>query len=66
MAVGAKGIVSVASHVIGNEMQEMIAAFQAGEFKKAQKLHQLLVRVTDSLFMAPSPTPVKQRYKWLD
>ena len=36
MAVGAKGIVSVASHVIGNEMQEMIAAFQAGEFKKAQ------------------------------
>ena len=65
MAVGAKGIVSVASHVIGNEMQEMITAFQAGEFKKAQKLHQLLVR-TDSLFMAPSPTPVKQRYKWLD
>ncbi len=59
MAVGAKGIVSVASHVIGNEMQEMIATFQAGEFKKAQKLHQLLVRVTDSLFMAPSPTPVK-------
>lgn len=51
MAVGAKGIVSVASHVIGNEMQEMIAAFQAGEFKKAQKLHQLLVRVTDSLFI---------------
>lgn len=36
MAVGAKGIVSVASHVIGNEMQEMITAFQAGEFKKAQ------------------------------
>ena len=59
MAIGAKGIVSVASHVIGNEMQDMIAAFQTGDMKTAQTLHQLLVRVTNALFMAPSPTPVK-------
>ncbi|HDX9577729.1 TPA: 4-hydroxy-tetrahydrodipicolinate synthase [Bacillus pseudomycoides] len=59
MAIGAKGIVSVASHIIGNEMQDMIVAFQTGDMKTAQKLHQLLVRVTNSLFMAPSPTPVK-------
>ncbi|MDC2864634.1 MULTISPECIES: 4-hydroxy-tetrahydrodipicolinate synthase [unclassified Bacillus (in: firmicutes)] len=59
MAIGAKGIVSVASHVIGNEMQDMIVAFQTGDMKTAQTLHQLLVRVTNALFMAPSPTPVK-------
>lgn len=59
MAIGAKGIVSVASHIIGNEMQDMIVAFQTGDMKTAQKLHQLLVRVTNALFMAPSPTPVK-------
>ncbi|MEH7460893.1 4-hydroxy-tetrahydrodipicolinate synthase [Bacillus thuringiensis] len=59
MAIGAKGIVSVASHIIGNEMQDMIAAFQTGDMKTAQTLHQLLVRVTNALFMAPSPTPVK-------
>ncbi|HDX9587574.1 TPA: 4-hydroxy-tetrahydrodipicolinate synthase [Bacillus pseudomycoides] len=59
MAIGAKGIVSVASHIIGNEMQDMIAAFQTGDMKTAQKFHQLLVRVTNALFMAPSPTPVK-------
>ncbi|WP_020059085.1 4-hydroxy-tetrahydrodipicolinate synthase [Bacillus sp. 123MFChir2] len=59
MAIGAKGIVSVASHIIGNEMQDMITAFQTGDMKTAQKLHQLLVRVTNALFMAPSPTPVK-------
>ncbi|WP_369903034.1 4-hydroxy-tetrahydrodipicolinate synthase [Bacillus manliponensis] len=59
MAIGAKGIVSVSSHVMGNEMQEMITAFEEGDMKKAQKLHQLLVKVTNALFMAPSPTPVK-------
>ncbi|MFX3624674.1 MAG: 4-hydroxy-tetrahydrodipicolinate synthase [Ectobacillus sp.] len=59
MAIGAKGVVSVASHIVGNEMQEMIAAFQEGEMKKAQQLHQLLLRVTKAVFMAPSPTPVK-------
>ncbi|ENQ3106587.1 4-hydroxy-tetrahydrodipicolinate synthase [Bacillus cereus] len=59
MAIGAKGIVSVASHIIGNEMQYMIAAFRTGDMKTAQKLHQMLVRVTNALFMAPSPTPVK-------
>lgn len=59
MAIGAKGIVSVSSHVMGNKMQEMIVAFETGDMKKAQKLHQLLVKVTNALFMAPSPTPVK-------
>ncbi|MCP8969050.1 4-hydroxy-tetrahydrodipicolinate synthase [Ectobacillus ponti] len=59
MAIGAKGVISVASHVIGNELQEMIAAFQAGDFGKAQKLHQLVLRITKALFMAPNPTPVK-------
>lgn len=66
MAIGAKGVVSVASHVIGNEMQEMIAAFQNGDMKKAQELHQLLWRVTKALFMAPNPTPVKTALQMLD
>ncbi|MFD3445520.1 4-hydroxy-tetrahydrodipicolinate synthase [Microbacteriaceae bacterium 4G12] len=60
LAIGAKGVVSVASHIIGNEMQEMIQAFEAGDMKKAQQLHQLLLRVTKAVFMAPSPTPVKE------
>jgi 4-hydroxy-tetrahydrodipicolinate synthase len=62
MAIGAKGVVSVASHVIGNEMH---AAFQNGEMKKAQELHQLVLRVTKAVFMAPSPTPVKAALQML-
>ncbi|WP_223588474.1 4-hydroxy-tetrahydrodipicolinate synthase [Neobacillus bataviensis] len=59
LAIGGTGVVSVASHVIGNEMQEMIAAFFEGENKKAAKLHQELLPIMKGLFAAPSPAPVK-------
>ena len=59
LAIGGNGIVSVASHVAGNEMQEMIAAFENGERQKAAKLHQELLPLMNGLFSAPSPTPVK-------
>jgi 4-hydroxy-tetrahydrodipicolinate synthase len=59
LAIGGKGVVSVASHIIGNEMQEMIAAFFNGELKKAAKLHQQLLPLMKGLFAAPSPVPVK-------
>lgn len=59
LAIGGNGIVSVASHVAGNEMQEMITAFENGERQKAAKLHQKLLPLMNGLFSAPSPTPVK-------
>ncbi|MCM3732112.1 4-hydroxy-tetrahydrodipicolinate synthase [Fictibacillus nanhaiensis] len=59
LAVGSAGIVSVASHVIGNEMQAMIQAFHNGENKEAARLHRKLLPVMNELFKAPSPAPVK-------
>ncbi len=59
LAIGGAGVVSVASHVIGNEMQEMIEAFLTGENQKAAQLHQQLLPVMQGLFAAPSPAPVK-------
>jgi 4-hydroxy-tetrahydrodipicolinate synthase len=59
LAIGGKGIVSVASHIIGNDMQAMIQAFEAGNYQSAAKQHQRLLPVMKSLFQAPSPTPVK-------
>ncbi|MBA2870860.1 4-hydroxy-tetrahydrodipicolinate synthase [Anoxybacillus calidus] len=59
MAIGGHGVVSVASHIIGNEMQEMIAAFENGERMKAAKLHQKLLPIMKGLFAAPNPVPVK-------
>lgn len=59
LSIGGNGVVSVASHVIGNEMQEMIQAFEDGEHAKAAKLHQTLLPIMKGMFSAPSPTPVK-------
>ncbi|MBS8263519.1 4-hydroxy-tetrahydrodipicolinate synthase [Mesobacillus boroniphilus] len=59
LAIGGTGIVSVASHVIGNEMQAMVDAFFSGRNADAAKLHQHLLPIMQGLFAAPSPAPVK-------
>jgi 4-hydroxy-tetrahydrodipicolinate synthase len=59
LSIGGAGVVSVAAHVIGNEMQEMVKAFLEGDNKQAAKLHQQLLPIMQGLFAAPSPAPVK-------
>ncbi len=59
LSIGGTGIVSVASHVIGNEMQEMVALFAGGNPLEAAKLHQRLLPIMKGLFTSPNPTPVK-------
>jgi len=59
LSIGGAGVVSVASHVIGNELQEMIKAFFDGEYAKAATYHQHLLPIMLGLFAAPSPAPVK-------
>jgi 4-hydroxy-tetrahydrodipicolinate synthase len=59
LAIGGNGVISVASHIVGNEMQEMITAFYDGDLSKAAKLHQKLLPFMRGLFAAPSPVPVK-------
>ncbi|WP_318504459.1 4-hydroxy-tetrahydrodipicolinate synthase [Bacillus sp. T3] len=59
LAIGGVGVISVAAHVIGNEMQELVQAFLNGETQKAAKLHQQLLPIMQGLFKAPNPVPVK-------
>lgn len=61
LAVGGYGIVSVASHVAGKEIQEMVSAFQAGDVRRAAALHQRLMPLFKVLFIPSSvnPAPVK-------
>lgn len=59
LSIGGTGIVSVASHVIGNEMQDMINAFLNRDLETAAKLHQKLLPIMEGMFAAPSPAPVK-------
>ncbi|KQL35563.1 4-hydroxy-tetrahydrodipicolinate synthase [Psychrobacillus sp. FJAT-21963] len=59
IAIGGSGIISVASHVIGTEMQVMIQLFHAGEHKKASSIHQRILPVMKALFEHPNPVVVK-------
>ncbi|MBM7600917.1 4-hydroxy-tetrahydrodipicolinate synthase [Virgibacillus halotolerans] len=59
LAVGGTGVVSVASHIIGNEMQEMVTRYKNGDVHAAASLHRKLLPIMKALFAAPSPTPVK-------
>ncbi|QHT48432.1 4-hydroxy-tetrahydrodipicolinate synthase [Bacillus sp. SB49] len=59
VAIGGTGIVSVSSHVIGKEMQQMIQSYREGDGAFAATLHQKLLPVMHAIFSAPSPSPVK-------
>jgi 4-hydroxy-tetrahydrodipicolinate synthase len=59
MSVGGYGVVSVASHVIGLEMKEMIQSFLSGEVIKAAALHRKYLPIFEGLFITSNPVPVK-------
>lgn len=59
LAIGGAGIVSVSSHIVGNDMQKMISAFRTGQVKEAAQLHQALMPIFKGLFTTPNPTAVK-------
>lgn len=59
LAIGGAGVISVASHIIGNEMQEMITSYKFGHVEAAAKAHRRLLPIMKALFAAPNPTPVK-------
>lgn len=59
LAIGGAGIVSVSSHIIGNEMQDMINCYKNGDVDDAASIHRSLLPIMKALFAAPSPSPVK-------
>jgi 4-hydroxy-tetrahydrodipicolinate synthase len=59
LAVGAVGVVSVASHVAGPQISAMIQAFLAGDHARALDLHERLLPLGQALFCTTNPIPVK-------
>ena len=59
MSLGARGVVSVASHLFGSEIKSMIRNYKTGEFLAAVNMHKKLYPAFRKLFMAPNPVPVK-------
>lgn len=59
LAFGACGVVSVASHVAGRQIADMIALFAAGDIDAALERHEELAPLFAVLFEDASPIPVK-------
>jgi 4-hydroxy-tetrahydrodipicolinate synthase len=59
MAVGAQGVISVASNVAPREVSQMVKAFASGNAEKALQLHQRLYPLFKDLFIETNPVPVK-------
>jgi 4-hydroxy-tetrahydrodipicolinate synthase len=59
MVVGASGVVSVASHLVGKQIKRMVRAATEGDWAEAQRLNFGLLDVFYACFVEPSPMPVK-------
>jgi 4-hydroxy-tetrahydrodipicolinate synthase len=59
MAVGAQGVISVASNVIPRQVAQMVKAYAAGRTRAALKLHQQYYPLFKDLFIETNPVPVK-------
>ena len=59
LAVGAVGVVSVASHIAGPQISAMVQAFLAGDLAGALALHEQLLPLCKALFCTTNPIPVK-------
>jgi 4-hydroxy-tetrahydrodipicolinate synthase len=59
MELGAVGIVSVASHLVGEEIQEMTVLARDKDYAAARAIHDRLSPLFEALFLEPNPMPLK-------
>src|SRR5216684_3990324 len=64
MAVGAAGVVSVASNLFPSDICALVRACGAGDLKAAERLHRRLFPLFKDLFIEPNPVPVKTALGW--
>ncbi|MEL1133984.1 4-hydroxy-tetrahydrodipicolinate synthase [Desulfitobacterium sp. THU1] len=59
LALGCNGIISVAAHVVGDEMRKMVEAWFAGDLQTALQWHLKLMPMFKGVFVTTNPVPVK-------
>ena len=59
LALGCSGVVSVAAHIIGDEMKAMVDAWFGGDIETATRWHLRLYPMFKGVFIATNPVPVK-------
>ena len=64
MAVGAAGVVSVASNLFPSDVCALVRACGADDLKTAERLHRKFLPLFKDLFVEPNPVPVKTALGW--
>jgi 4-hydroxy-tetrahydrodipicolinate synthase len=59
LALGADGVVGVASHLCSPEYRRMLDAYRSGQVDEAAQIHGSLLPLIDALFSTTSPIPMK-------
>jgi len=66
MALGARGVISVAANIVPEEMHEMAAAYLRGDTDKSREMQMRLLPLIRALFSEVNPIPVKAAMEMMD
>ena len=59
LAIGGYGVISVASHLVGKQIREMIDSYISGKIEVAARIHRHLMPLINAIFIVSNPIPVK-------
>lgn len=59
LAIGGYGVISVASHLVGAQIREMIESYLRGKIQEAAATHRRLLPLINALFVVSNPVPLK-------
>lgn len=65
VCLGAVGVVSVASHLVGPQIRQMIELIETGDVPTARKIHEALSPLFNALFITSNPIPLKAALQML-
>ena len=65
LALGGYGVISVASHLVGNQIREMIDSYTSGKIDKAAEIHRHLLPLVNALFIISNPIPLKYALNYI-
>jgi 4-hydroxy-tetrahydrodipicolinate synthase len=66
MAVGAKGVISVAANLLPKDCAALVAAAKAGDYNRAREIHLKMYPLIKALFVETNPIPIKTAMGWMD
>jgi 4-hydroxy-tetrahydrodipicolinate synthase len=59
LAIGGRGVISVASNIVPADVAELVNSFEAGDLAKARRMHYKLFPLFKTLFIETNPAPIK-------